>query len=299
MSLIRVMTFNLRNSRADDGPDSWPWRKEATLAAIRSLTPDIMGIQEGLSDQVQFLEEGLPEYDRWGQGRHGGDKDEHGAIFFRRDRLEMAERGDFWLSDTPSIPGSRSWGNNCVRMATWGVFVLKDCQQSLLVVNTHLDHESQPAREKGAALIKEFIQRKRGKLPVVLTGDLNAGPANPAIRLLTEPPAALVDSYAAAQKLRFGSEHRGNLPSDRSAGSPSTRDQTEAEVLLQDDHAYFTRPGTFHGFTGQGLSHIDYILITPDIRLESYSIITDQFIGRWPSDHFPVLVELKLPSSCS
>jgi endonuclease/exonuclease/phosphatase family metal-dependent hydrolase len=184
------------------------------------------------------------------------------AVFYRRDRLEPVEYDHYWLSDTPALPGSRSWGNNHPRMVTWVRFRERVTGRELLFVNTHFDHEVQHSRERAAALIIERLAGARPDLPIILAGDFNV-PAggNPVYSTLTGPG--------------------GFLDSWKGGGRGDTL-------------------GTFHGFRGiaaaRGTGRIDWILTRGPVSALSTSIITDASNGQLPSDHFPVVARLRLTS---
>src|SRR4051794_27431794 len=101
--MLRVMTFNLRHAAAvEDGDNGWPHRREFVAELIRGRAPDLLGTQECLAEQGDFLRERLPEYDFVGVCRDDGCRlGEAAAILFRRDRFERIDAGDFWLSPTP------------------------------------------------------------------------------------------------------------------------------------------------------------------------------------------------------
>ena len=149
-SSLIVMTFNIRYGTASDGENAWPKRKQLVIDRIRQSKADIVGLQEVLRFQIDELIAAMPEYSFVGVGRDDGKSGgEHAAILYRHATLELgpdgivATHGDFWLSDTPETPGSKSWGNNITRVCTWARLREKSTGQSLFFVNTHLDHESQ------------------------------------------------------------------------------------------------------------------------------------------------------------
>jgi endonuclease/exonuclease/phosphatase family metal-dependent hydrolase len=225
---------------------------------LRRELPTLLGTQEGLADQLRDLDTDLPgSYERVGQGRRGGDRDEFVAVYFDTRRLTLLAHGDFWLSDTPGTPGSTSWGNTLPRMATWARFTDRRTGVELAVVNAHLDHLSENARVHGAALLRDTVDAF-GTLPVVVTGDFNA-PAerSDAYRILT---AGLTDTWTAA----------------------TTR---------------LTTPyATFHGYhpPTPGGARIDWILTRGAVTVPAAGINTFARDGAFASDHFPVqaLVEL-------
>lgn len=188
MKHLTAMTFNLRMDTAADGDDAWPHRKEAVVQTIETHQPVVLGTQEGLHHMIEFLETSLTDYGRIGQGREGGEEGEYSAIFYRKDQLQLIEDGQFWLSETPDIPNSISWDSACPRVCTWGKFQTKDAAQTTVVVyNTHLDHVSQLAREKGMALIGSDMETYRTQeTPIILMGDFNCEPDNPVIQALKQ-----------------------------------------------------------------------------------------------------------------
>ena len=257
---LDVMTFNLRRRKESDGPNTWMHRRDAAVETIRRASPDLLGTQEGLEDQVEFIAEHFPEYGMLGEARHGGRRDEFNAIFYRKDRFTPLATGNFWLSDTPDVAGSRSWGNLVPRMATWARFLDKDTGEVFAHVNTHLDHLVPGARKKGAALISRRMPRD---VPLLLTGDFNAPQMGGTYRYLTGA-VGLLDSRWASR----------------------TPVSTKWNA-------------TFHRFTGRGLYRIDYILGRGVAEFANYRVCRDRYQGRLPSDHFPVVSTATLMPAAS
>ena len=261
---LSVMTFNIRYAHTQP-PDLWPDRLPVITEMIERRRPDVIGTQEGLYHQLRDLETSLPDY-RWiGIGRDGGSRGEFMAVFYRKDRLEPLEYDNYWLSDTPGIAGSKTWGNNYPRMVTWVRFRDRLRGGEFLFVNTHFDHEVQHSRERSAALILERLASTPPGLPVVLVGDFNVGAgANPVYSLITGP-GRFTDTWVAA----------GN-----------------ADTL-----------GTFHGFKGvaaaRGERRIDWILLRGPASVVSTEIITDARGTQLPSDHFPVAARVRLNSAAA
>ncbi|MBO9607798.1 MAG: endonuclease/exonuclease/phosphatase family protein [Paenibacillaceae bacterium] len=259
---LTVMTFNLRREGLDDGLDMWMLRKQATVKAIREADPWIVGTQEGYSEMLRYMERELPYFSWLGSGRHGGNRNEHNAIFYRRDLLEVVEQGQFWLSEEPDVPASRSWGSSHSRICTWAHFrAIAGDGGEFAVFNTHLDYRSQEARERGIGLVWDAMRqfRERKPLPLVLTGDLNS-----------EPDTAVVTF------LRGG----GGLPHE-----PETR------CALKDAYSALDgEPGlTFHHFKGgESGEPIDYIFVSPEVSVSGTAVNRSRYGGKWPSDHYPV-----------
>ena len=260
---VAVMSFNIRFGTARDGDNRWDNRKELVYDVIRQHSPDLVGLQEALRHQLDEIRKALPEYDEIGVGRGGGKKSEYSAILYRTKRFDVDASGTFWLSDTPDKP-SRHWGNACIRICTWARFLEKESGRSFYVYNTHLDHKSQPSREKSIRLIMQYVQNRSFRDPFVLTGDFNAGESNPAILYLNgtgdtadRNPIPVVDSFRVLH--------------------PDAKDV-----------------GTFNGFAGRSNgSKIDYIFIEPSTRTLVASIVRTPKDGRYPSDHYPVTATLQ------
>ncbi|MHA6718279.1 endonuclease/exonuclease/phosphatase family protein [Sphingomonas sp. RS6] len=251
---LTVMSLNIRYPSPDDGPDLWEKRRALAIATIRAEAPDLIGTQELFQRQGNDIVAALPDYGWFGTDRRGGHADEHMGIFYRRDRLKIVETGEFWLSDTPEIPGSISWGHPLPRMVNWAVFETKDGHR-FRFYDTHFPYrdEDGAAREKAAALIVERIATDAGNLPVIVTGDFNATPDSAPHAILT---AALADAWLSGAK-RQGPDF------------------------------------TFHGFTGKGDRRIDWIL-TRGVTVESIRTVDAHRGARYPSDHFPVVARLRL-----
>jgi endonuclease/exonuclease/phosphatase family metal-dependent hydrolase len=217
---------------------------------IRRAAPDVIGTQELLQRQGDDLVRALPGYRWFGRDRRGGHDDEHMGIFYRPDRLTLIEHGDFWLSDTPDVVGSQSWGTDLPRMANWAVFETKEAQpQRFLFLDTHLAHrdEDAEARDKAAALILARLPALAKDLPVVVAGDMNTRPDTAAYRRFA---GALTDAWPAAAR-RVGPEM------------------------------------TFHDFTGTPDRRIDYLFLR-GFRAESIATDTYHRGRTYPSDHFPI-----------
>lgn len=249
---LRVMTFNVRVP-VDTGMNAWTNRRDLMIKVIEAAHPDLLGTQELTEEQGEYLAAHLPGYAWFGQGRDGGTKGEHMGVFYRTDRLEVVRSGDFWLSDTPEVPGSKTWGQLYPRMVTWARFQRRDGGGTFDYFNTHFPYrpEDAHARMLGA---NEILQRI-GKLPsggrVILAGDFNCGPDTPVHARLTQ---GLRDAWMTAA----------------SRAGPAN---------------------TFHDFTGKPDQRIDWIL-SRGFKAVAVHTITSHESVRYPSDHFPVLAEL-------
>ena len=261
---LTLMSFNIRYGTANDGEDRWALRREFLFQVVRDADADLVGLQEALDGQIQELLVALPQYGVVGVGRDDGrTRGEYAAIMYRRDRFRVSDAGTFWFSDTPEVVASRSWGNTITRICTWARFVDRD-GHAFWHFNVHLDHQSQPSRERSTALLAERVAARRTAAePVIVTGDFNVGETNLAITRLTGPQsggaALFIDTF------------RARHPDEKAAG-------------------------TFTGFKFGATAgdKIDYVLVQPGTEVLDAAIIRTSRNNRYPSDHFPVVAKVVL-----
>lgn len=256
--VLRVMTYNLRYA-SDQAGEAWDDRRPVMQALLAREAPDVFGTQEGLYQQLRDLAAGLPGYQWVGLGRAGGSKDEFCAIFYRRDRFAPVAFDHFWLSDTPALVGSMTWGNKYRRMVTWVRLRDRATGREFEVWNTHFDHEVEEARRKSAELLRQRIAGVDPAVPLLLLGDFNclAG-ASRAHAILTHD-AGLTDTWDAA-------------PRPGNAGL-----------------------NTFNGFAAprHGGERIDWILARRPAGVDAAAIVDYAGLPRFPSDHFPVTATVR------
>ncbi|WP_436530845.1 endonuclease/exonuclease/phosphatase family protein [Actinoplanes sp. HUAS TT8] len=257
---LDVMTFNLRYA-GSAGANTWAQRRPVMRTLLTLEQPDLIGTQEGLPDQVRDVAADLGEgYAHFGLGREGGDNGEHMAIFYNTARLRVLRSGDFWLSATPQVPGSISWGSAHVRMVTWALFTDRSSGHRFFAVNTHLDNVSENARRHAAELIMTTLAGFE-KLPVVLTGDFNSpGDGTSQVHRLLTGRAGLRDTWTTAPI-------RG----------PAWATIHNYQALVPDGE------------------RDDWILTTPDVTASAILMNTYRDHGQYPSDHLPVQVRVRLP----
>ena len=273
-SQTRVMTFNIRYGTADDGVNRWENRKEFLAATIKAFDPDLLGTQETLGFQRDYLAEQLPGYDVLGVGRDDGkEKGEMMALYYKRERYEKLAGGHFWLSESPDKPGSKSWDSSLPRMVTW--VKLRDRKAAnakaagemtappILFLNTHFDHRGPQARLKSAELLRRQIGALAEGCAVIVTGDFNAGEASEPYRALFADVAGqkspVVDCYRIVHPERTANE------------------------------------GTGSGFKATSTSgaRIDWIACSHEWKVLKAEIDRTERDGRTPSDHFPVMAVLQ------
>ncbi|UCM88808.1 endonuclease/exonuclease/phosphatase family protein [Streptomyces marincola] len=259
---LHLMAFNIRmDANAAPGtPDSWADRRPVLARFLGLERPTAFGVQEALYHQVKQVADDLPgHYDWIGLGREGGARGEFMAIYYDTRRLEPLDFDHFWLSDTPNVIGSTSWGNTVVRMTTWARFRDRRTGAEFVHVNTHFDHQSENSRQRSAALVRDRIAEFDRNLPVVLTGDFNAAAeTSESYRILVEE-GGLADTWLTGER------------------------QTPAW-------------GTFPNYREpvDGGSRIDWVLANRHVDVLESAINNYRHRGRYPSDHTPVQALVRL-----
>ena len=184
---ISVMSFNLRFDTEEDGNNRWDYRKEACVKMLRETYPSIIGIQEGLDHQVNYLKDNIPKYDFVGVGRDDGYRSgEYAAIYYLAENFDLINSNSFWLSETPNVP-SLGWDANNIRIVTWAH--LKDIKHNkeIFVFNTHFDHKGKKARKESAMLLVKKIKKiVSDETPIFITGDFNAWINNELFETITK-----------------------------------------------------------------------------------------------------------------
>jgi endonuclease/exonuclease/phosphatase family metal-dependent hydrolase len=263
--VVEVMTFNIRYGTAEDGENSWRYRREFLFDVIREAAPDIIGTQEALAFQLEELREALPEYAKVGVGRDDGlVSGEFSAILYRIQDFEVLDSGTFWFSATPDVPSIAGyWGAALPRICSWARFADKETGGTFYVYNVHFSSRSQEAREQSAVLLRDRILNRGHPNPVIVTGDFNAG-----------------EGTAAMETLLGG------------GASSSVAGLTDSFRVL---YPGAIDVGTFNGFLGTTTGDkIDAVLISSGWDVIAATILRASRSGRYPSDHFPVVATLRL-----
>ena len=255
---IQIMTYNIRLDLESDGINKWSNRKEIFAAQVKFYEPDVLGMQETVPGQVNYLDSSLTNYKHVGIGREGIGKGESAPIFYNTNRLKLLQQNTFWLSETPEQI-SKGWDASYLRVCTYALFADKKTKQQFWVFNTHLDNNGKVAREKSAALILKTIDSLNiKKLPVFFTGDFNATPETDVI---------------------------GNIKKVMN----DARDLSVAKP--------FGPSGTFNNFEFNKpvTLLIDYIFISSaaNVTVNKYAVLSDSYDLKYPSDHLPVFVQLR------
>ena len=294
---IRVASYNIRLATGDkDTPNAWAERRDDMVNLIRRLDIDVGGLQEVRPEQMEFLRERLPEFEFVGEHR-GADRmsDEASPVFYRKSRFEAEKKGTFWLSETPEVPGVKGWGAACPRVCSYLVLRDKSTGRRFCFANTHTDHKSALAREKGMLLVIERMKEFGMGVPIVFTGDHNCRE--------TEDPAIAVS------KLLKNALYESETPPKgpwRTFNGWQWRDQevSACDALKLPANVRNACKGSPDADKDKNGGHtwedcgarIDYIYVSPDVRVFGYATIDDPRPDKnlYPSDHFPVVATVGL-----
>ena len=276
---ITVATYNIRYANRGDSVNGNGWLQRLPVIAqlIKFYDFDIFGTQEGLYQQIEGLKDSLPGYTYIGVGRDDGQQvGEHSAIFYKTDKFQLLDKGNFWLSPITDKP-NKGWDAALPRICSWGKFKVIDTGFEFYLFNLHMDHIGIQARAESAKLVLAKIAGFPSATPVMLTGDFNVDQNNESYTLINNS-GVLKDSY----------------------------DKATIKYALN---------GTFNNFKADSKteSRIDHIFVSPAFTVQRYGILTDSyrlkttdtaaapitgkpagmFTARMPSDHFPVMVKLE------
>lgn len=254
---IKIMTYNIRLDIESDKENDWTHRKDFFNGQIQFYAPDIFGIQEAKPNQVLDIATTLPQYSYVGIGRDGVGKGESSNIFYAKGIFKVIESNTFWLSATPESI-SIGWDAACNRVCSYALLKNKQTNNMIWVFNTHLDYIGEEARTKGLELILSKIEKlNTNKYPVVLMGDFNSEPETERI---IELKKIMNDAKTISKEKPFGPY------------------------------------GTFNNFKyNEASTHlIDYIFLSKSnaITVQKYAVLSDAKDLKYPSDHFPVFIEI-------
>lgn len=254
----RFASFNVRYDNPNDVGNLWKDRLPHVISLIQFHQIGLFGTQEGLSHQVKQMSEGLG-YEYLGVGRDdGAEKGEYTAILFDPNLYKLEDSGTFWLSPTPEKP-SKGWDASLNRICSWGRFKAKDGKQ-FYIFNIHYDHIGQQAREESSKLVAAKIKEiNKENLPTIWMGDFNVTPDNAAYQTIISNP-----------------------------------DWKDARLVSK--IAAYGPKGSFSAFDWERMPDgiIDHIFVHGKIDVVRHGILTDNYGKKYPSDHFPVLVEIEL-----
>lgn len=273
-SFHRVLSCNIRVALPEDesSGNGWNKRRDICIDVIKAQQPDIFCLQEVLRIQMEDLEKAFPDFARFGFAGPEMDARQEGyqgiaknPIFYSKERYDMVSAGGFWLSDTPHLPGSLSWGSARARHVNWVRLRERVTKREFRVLSLHLDHESQSAREQQFKMVLAEAALYPKDFPQILAGDFNAGAANPVIKLALD--AGWVNTQT-------------SLP-----GIPDTGLST---------HGFQGTNFVAKTEAGRKKGPIDFILTSGKITTKDWKMVRDNRNGRYPSDHFFLSASLEL-----
>lgn len=259
---LKVVSFNIRNSMANDGGNSWQYRQDLVAEYFKQTKPDVFGMQEVLQNQLDYLSAQIIGYDHVGVAREDGKRQgEYAPIFYNKQRFDLKKSSTIWLSPTPEVVGSIGWDAALTRVATYALLYDKKEKRDILVVNSHFDHIGAKAREESVLLIRRLL-KQLGAEYYIVTGDFNFNP--------TERP------YAEVVSVR--------------EGYPTLLDSRTTAA----NRSVFEKSITFNAYGNKtDACIIDYVLYSPSIKAVEYKVDAVIKDGLYISDHFPVAVRLE------
>ena len=257
---LNLMTFNVRNDNPEDGQNNWKYRKDFAASMIRFYDVDVLGTQEVLNNQLNDLLSALPQYAYAGVGRLDGKKaGEYSAIFYKKDKFDLLDSGNFWLSENPSAAGVKGWDAACERIVTWVILKEKKTDKKFAFINTHFDHVGKIARRESAKLLLSRVDEIAKGLPLFVSGDFNSTPQSEVITMLTDKNRTnhLIDSRSMAPFI-YG---------------PAWTNHSFGEDPIEKRRI------------------IDYIFVNNKVKVEVVAVIAERLNNLYLSDHNPVLLK--------
>jgi endonuclease/exonuclease/phosphatase family metal-dependent hydrolase len=264
------MTCNIRgNINEKDTRNNWANRKDFCLDVIVSRNPHIISFQELTGPQFRDIRPRLSAFDFFGLIDDPQGFSPVNCIFYRKEAFRIITAGGFWLSETPHIPGSKSWDCQYIRLANWIRLEEAGSKKEFRIMNAHLEHNQQKARENQARLLNENTAAYGDGYAQILTGDMNCDIQNPAVQSLIDN--GWHDTYAAVHNIKepgrtmhwfFGPECKGKQP----------------------DLDWWSND----------LGKIDWIFTRGNCKAVQAEIIQDARDGLFPSDHYFVSADIDI-----
>lgn len=260
---IKVMSFNVRFDNPADGINAWEHRVPLVEKYMSEEMPDIMGVQESLHHQNEDLLRIMSGYAYIGTGRDDGQRSgEFSPVFYRTQTFTLIEHGQFWLSETPDIPGSIGWEAILPRVVSWAKLKHRESEREMFVFNTHFSHVSDLAREKSMEFMSDQIRKIAADYPIIITGDFNITKGSPLYHQMTE-----------------------HL--EENNGVRNVEYYSQQPVINADN--------TFNAFREDTDSRvIDYIFTNKHFEVKNFTVDQIKDDGIFISDHWPIKAVLQL-----
>lgn len=257
--MLRTISFNILFDSEDERPVNWKSRRKLVQKLLQDYDPEIIATQEGKQAQLDDLATLLPNHQYIHLHRHWIDSRMYPS-FYIKEGINVIESGDIWLSETPFLPGSTSFGSMFPRICTWSKIQYNEID--LLIANCHLDHVQTDTRQKQTeVMMRELEKINPKKLPLILMGDFNEGPTRRVREAIDHSSFSLIDPW-----------QKNDL-----------QEETSYHKYLNDDP-----PKDFAG------ERIDWILHDPRFSSDNIKLLKDSYDGKYPSDHYPILVDIKV-----
>jgi endonuclease/exonuclease/phosphatase family metal-dependent hydrolase len=263
VDILKIMTFNVRYDNPKDSVNAWPKRASFVCRFIKYEEPDLIGMQEVLAHQYEYLDSIMTDYSSIGVGRDDGAKEgEMNPVFFRKDRFDLIRTRTFWLSDTPEVAGTKAWGSSLPRIVTWVELSEKATSEHFYFFNTHFANDSDSARIMSSGLLLNKVDSIASGFPFVITGDFNMLISSEGYEILTGPYESvplLNDTYAISEKRPQGPAY------------------------------------TFNGFSeSKSSGRIDYVFVRNGMEVLEHRTFIRKEHGIYISDHWPVMATVSL-----
>ncbi len=180
---MKIVSFNIRCPWIEtqkSAENSFIHRAGMIYDKLRSERPEIIAFQEVTEKIFDFLKNSLSDiYDFYMFFRSENYDGEGLLLATLKGSVIVDGLERFWLSPTPSVPGSRFEEQSpCPRIA-----VIAECREIssgrvIRVCNLHLDHISDEARVLGMQVVLDKLGELNAtkSLPAVILGDFNARP---------------------------------------------------------------------------------------------------------------------------
>ncbi len=254
---LKLVSCNIRFDNPSDGANAWPHRKDFLVETLKKYNPDIIATQEGRFDQLKEFESLLGDFELLDFHRSWIKERMYPCIFIKKNTFEYSQSGDLWLSETPDVAGSRSFESAFPRLMTWTRLQVKNSETAFYVVNTHLDHVKEETRIHQIQVLADQINRFWDKnKPLIIMGDFNDGPDSKIREIFNQNFKGLQDSWKLFNNQETTSHH------------------------------------AFHGEMQNG-ARIDWIMVDERIKIEKCLMDKTMKNGHYPTDHFPIICEIK------
>ena len=263
VDVLKVMTFNIRYDNPRDSINAWPNRASFLCRFLKDEEPDLIGMQEVLAHQYDYIDSVMTGYSSVGVGRSdGAKKGEMNPVFFKKERFDLIRTRTFWLSDTPDVAGTKAWGANLPRIVTWVELSEKTTLEHFYFFNTHFAHDSDSARILSSGLLLNRVDSIADGFPFVVTGDLNMLISGKGYEILTGPYESVplfTDTYAVSEKRPTGPAY------------------------------------TFNGFSDStSAGRIDYVFVRTGMKVLEHRTFIRKENSVFISDHWPVMATISL-----